>query len=123
MDTPAVPHCVIVCSRCRDDRTREPGAAFLLPRLAEALDPAAFRIETVDCMAACERPIAVAFRAAGKTTYMFGDIDAAGDAQPLADFARLYASLADGWCNEGQRPAGLRGKTLARIPPDRMCTQ
>ncbi|MER9298240.1 hypothetical protein NKI38_17320 [Mesorhizobium sp. M0621] len=31
-------------------------------------------------------------------------------------FGYAIASLADGWCNSGQRPAGLAGKTLARIP-------
>ena len=30
--------------------------------------------------------------------------------------ARKNVDLADGWCNEGERPAGLRGRTLARIP-------
>ena len=36
--------------------------------------------------------------------------------QALTAFGALYDSLPDGWCTEGERPAGLRGKTLARIP-------
>ena len=67
-------------------------------------------------MAGCSRPLTVGFQAPGKAAYLFGSIDARADAGDLVRFAKLYASLADGWCNSGQRPAGLVGKTLARIP-------
>lgn len=67
-------------------------------------------------MAGCERPLTVAFSAPGKASYLFGDIEPDRDASDLIAFARLYRALPDGWCNEGQRPAGLAGKTLARIP-------
>ena len=67
-------------------------------------------------MAGCARPLTVAFQAPGKASYLFGSIDAEADAGDLVRFARLYASLADGWCNSGQRPPRLAGKTLARIP-------
>ncbi|WP_420351063.1 DUF1636 family protein [Paenirhodobacter sp.] len=67
-------------------------------------------------MAGCDRPLAVAVTAPGKASYLFGGIDVERDAPHLIDFARLYRSLPDGWCNEGQRPRGLAGKVLARIP-------
>lgn len=115
MDAKAASYAIIVCTRCRDPLSGTFAAQKLVPKLeAAALD--GFAVETVACMAGCDRPLAVAFRAAGKATFLFGDIDAEHDAGALAEFAELYRSLPDGWCNEGQRPAGLRGKTLARIP-------
>jgi len=112
-------HRIIVCSLCRDAVTgRRSGAdlcAELQSRLSAYKAPS-FAIETVDCMAGCARPLTVAFQAQGKASYLFGSIDSGTDAGALVEFARLYASLADGWCNSGQRPARLAGKTLARIP-------
>ena len=112
-------HRIIVCSLCRDavtgDRSGKVLCAELQSRLSEDKAPS-FAIETVDCMAGCARPLTVAFQAQGKTSYLFGSIDSGTDAGALVEFARLYASLADGWCNSGQRPARLAGKTLARIP-------
>lgn len=111
-------HAMVLCDRCRDMRAGGSSLALLLRQIGEQLGHSGFHLETADCMAGCDRPVTVAFRARGKATYLFGDIDAERDAGSLLDFAQLYRSLGDGWCNEGQRPAGLRGKTLARIPAD-----
>ena len=117
----AIDHRIIVCTLCRDVptgiRSGESLCADLRSRLAACQEPAVahgFTIEGVECMAGCARPLTVAFQAPGKASYLFGSIDA--DAGDLVRFARLYASLADGWCNSGQRPPRLAGKTLARIP-------
>ena len=112
---------IIVCTLCRDPangvRSGEDLCADLRARLATHDEPAlGYAVEGVACMAGCERPLTVAFQANGKASYLFGSIDAQADAADLVEFARLYASLADGWCNSGQRPVGLAGKTLARIP-------
>ena len=58
----------------------------------------------------------MAYSAPGKASYLFGDIDPDRDAADLIDFAHLYRSLPDGWCRESERPSGLAGKTIARIP-------
>ncbi|WP_244571270.1 DUF1636 family protein [Mesorhizobium carmichaelinearum] len=115
----SIDHRIIVCTLCRDVptgiRSGESLCADLRSRLSAHHEPAVahgFTIEGVECMAGCARPLTVAFQAPGKASYLFGSIDA-GD---LVRFARLYASLADGWCNSGQRPPRLAGKTLARIP-------
>ena len=119
----AIDHRIIVCTLCRDIptgiRSGESLCADLRSRLAACQEPAVahgFTIEGVECMAGCARPLTVAFQAPGKASYLFGSIDAEADAGDLVRFARLYASLADGWCNSGQRPPRLAGKTLARIP-------
>ncbi|WIW57256.1 DUF1636 domain-containing protein (plasmid) [Mesorhizobium mediterraneum] len=75
-----------------------------------------FHIAEADCMAGCDRPLTVAYTAGGKASYLFGDIDSDRDAPHLIDFAHLYHGLPNGWCREGERPLGLAGKTLARIP-------
>lgn len=114
-------HRIIVCSLCRESatglRSGEDLCADLRSRLSAPGNPALdYAIETVDCMAGCARPLTVAVQANGKASYLFGSIDRGTDAGALVEFARLYISLADGWCNSGQRPPRLAGKTLARIP-------
>ncbi|MBN9055766.1 MAG: DUF1636 domain-containing protein [Rhizobiales bacterium] len=108
-------YAIIVCSRCKDAAGR-PAAAALQARLGPHRTEGGFRLETAACLAGCARPLAVAFTAPEKATFLFGDIDPARDVNALLAFGRQYRDLSDGWCNEGQRPAGLRGKTLARIP-------
>jgi predicted metal-binding protein len=110
-ETPAA-YAIVVCSRCRAGAA----APDLTARLALHATAGGFRVDTVACLAGCERPLAVAFTAASKATFLFGDIDPARDVDALLAFGRQYRDLPDGWCNEGQRPVGLRGKTLARIP-------
>lgn len=85
-----------------------------------AFPDATFTVSAVACMAGCKRPCTVAFQAERKATYLFGDIAMGGDddadVEALAAFARQYAALDDGWCSSKQRPAGLSGRTLARVP-------
>ncbi len=119
----SIDHRIIVCTLCRDlvtgVRSGESLCSDLRSRLSVYNEPAVaqgFAVEGVACMAGCSRPLTVAFQAPGKAAYLFGSIDARADVGDLVRFARLYASLADGWCSSGQRPAGLAGKTLARNP-------
>jgi predicted metal-binding protein len=75
-----------------------------------------FSLRPVDCMAGCERPATVGFQAAGKATYLFGDIESPDDIRALAQFAQQYLTSDTGWTCAGDRPAALYDKTLARIP-------
>ena len=119
MDADAASYAIIVCTRCRDPLSGAAAAQRLLSRLRTEGGFDGFAIETVACMAGCDRPLAVGFRAEGKAGYLFGDISPDTDLDALTGFAELYRSLPDGWCSEAQRPAGLRGKTIARIPAAR----
>lgn len=116
MDARAPNYAIIVCTRCRDPLSGAALAERLIPKLEEAARHDGFVVETVGCMAGCDRPLAVGFRAEGKASFLFGGIEPAADAEALTAFGTLYNSLPDGWCNESQRPARLKGKTLARIP-------
>ncbi|UDL91340.1 DUF1636 family protein [Mesorhizobium sp. PAMC28654] len=125
MDAFQAIHRIIVCTLCRDPatgiRTGEDLCADLRSLLSADDERALqdYAVEGIACMAGCARPLTVAFQADGKASYLFGSIDRRTDAAELVEFAKLYASLADGWCNSGQRPAGLFDKTLARIPGPR----
>lgn len=117
------PHRITVCTSCKhevDGRIHQPGVG-LIEDLTAALCAAdqslavRFEVAGVACMAGCKRPCALAYHAAGKATYLFGDI-APDDMPDLVDFARQYASLPDGWCSSVERPGKLRTSTLARVP-------
>lgn len=103
-------HFISVCTRCRGRRgTGEQLAARLTSLLCAQPDDdfaTGFRLAEVNCMAGCGRSLTIAFSAAGKATYVFGDIEPDRDALHLLAFARLYHSLSGGWCNEGERPPG-----------------
>ncbi|WP_249689338.1 DUF1636 domain-containing protein [Stappia sp. WLB 29] len=112
-------HCITVCTTCRDPETRERPGADLIETLNAALAEnglAHVSVEGAACMAGCSRPCTVAYQAEGKASYLFGDIEPARDVATLVAFARQYAELEDGWCSSLQRPEGLKGKTLARMP-------
>ncbi len=83
-------------------------------RLQDALGDLA-KVSLVDCMSGCTRPSTVAFRASGKTAYLFGDV-VAGDLPDLVIFARLYAAAADGNLADARAIGDLRMKAVARIP-------
>lgn len=75
----------------------------------------AHRIGVTDCLSGCTRPSALAFRAPGKTAYLFGDLTSA-DLPDLITFARLYAASPDGDFTDARPLGDLRAKALARIP-------
>lgn len=71
-------------------------------------------VAPVDCMSGCARASTAAFRAPGKTAYLFGDLTAA-DLPDLITFARLYAASPDGTLADARPLGALRSKALARI--------
>ncbi len=72
-------------------------------------------LRETDCMSGCIRASALAFRAPGKTAYLFGEISTA-DLPEILTFARLYLESPDGNFGDA-RPLGLlRAKAIARIP-------
>lgn len=102
---------VTLCSTCTLGRS---GFAETLGKaLADAGVPA--QIGGVECMSGCTRPSTIAFRAAGKTAYLFGDVTE-GDLPDLVTFARLYDAAADGNLADARPLGALRQKAIARIP-------
>lgn len=93
------------------------GLQGFAPTLASAL--AAHGISATlaltDCMSGCTQPSTLAFRAPGKTTYLFGSLTA-DDLPDLLTFASLYAASADGTFADARPIGALRTKAIARIP-------
>lgn len=87
-------------------------AAFIV-NLAKTLDDV--EVEQVECMSGCTRAQTVAFRASGKTAYLFGDITEA-DIPSLETFSKLYAASTDGTFADARVLGDLRNKAIARIP-------
>lgn len=115
-------HKITVCTDCRfTGGPCRPGADLIqrlnrsIAALGAPLDRD-FSIAGTVCMAACTRPCTIAFQATGKATYLFGDISPEEDIDDLVSFATTYAGRNDGMTRAAERPRGLNGKTLARIP-------
>jgi predicted metal-binding protein len=104
---------VTVCQSC------PAGRAGLARRLHAAVDEAGLTAEvgTVDCMSGCGRPSTVAFRAEGKTAYLFGDLSD-DDLPDLLTFLRLYQAAPEGNFADARPLGGLREKAIARIPAE-----
>lgn len=102
---------VSLCASCH------PQAGGLGPALQAALAKAgvAAVIGQVDCMSGCTRPATIAFRATGKTAYLFGDITEA-DLADLLVFAKAYAASETGDFADARLLGELRHKAIARIP-------
>gem|GEM_PF-263699 len=127
--TPAT-HTILVCTTCAStwqngQRIGTSGGEKLFDRLQahlEAHPNAAIALAPTSCMSACSHACAVAFAAAGKHSYLFGDLphDEASLAQTVAAIAtcaQLYADRPDGLLAWGERPEPLKNGVLARIPP------
>ena len=102
---------VTVCSSC------PAGQAGLAKTLAAAIahQGVAAEVAGTDCMSGCSRPSTVAFRAPGKTAYLFGDITGA-DLPDILTFLQLYADSHDGNFADARPLGSLRLKAIARIP-------
>lgn len=122
-------HKIFVCTSCRHKGSECRPGYELIKKLQEAISIASpltgddFEVSGIACMAGCSRPCTVAYRANGKATYLFGDVDPKTDIDDLVAFARQYRNLEDGWCNSGDRPGKLRRTTLARIPAAMIVTE
>jgi predicted metal-binding protein len=102
-------HQVILCQTCAV------GRVDLTEALTAALVGSGFDLTQTACMSGCARPSTVAFRAAGKTAYLFGDLGPQ-DIDDLARFARLYRDSPDGTFADARVLGDLRHKAIARIP-------
>lgn len=82
---------------------------------AERLMAPGYALRKTDCMSGCTKPSTIAFRADGKTAYLFGQITEA-DLPDLLTFAEAYRASADGTFADARIFGDLRLKAIARIP-------
>lgn len=127
----SAPHQVLVCKACKHKgEACKPGFA-LLKQLRAAISAAGlgdqFEVSGTACLAGCVpehgEPCVVGYRATGKATWLFGDIDPDQPLDDLVAFARTYAALEDGWLNGRDLPPRLCDTTLARIPAAMIVTR
>lgn len=102
---------ITLCSSCQ--LGRDGFAAVLQDAITEA--GIAAHVQMVECMSGCTRPSTIAFRDAGKTAYLFGDLTDA-DLGDLLAFCRAYAASEDGRFADARPLGALRFKAIARIP-------
>ncbi len=124
-------HTLFVCTTCASvwkegKRQGTSGGEKLLDQLQhlhknwELRDE--FPIQPVECMSACSRSCTVSFAAAGKYTYLFGDLPTNVETLPATSAAVLecaskYYGKSDGLLPWSERPEPLKKGILARIPP------
>ena len=122
-------HCLFVCTTCgskwQDGQRVGMSEGERLLQQLQALHQSwelatEFPIQAVGCMSACSRSCVISFAAAGKHTYLFGDIPANDPSIPLSnilDCAEKYYQHPTGALPWGERPAPLKQGILAKIPP------
>ncbi len=127
----SAPHQILVCKACKHKGT-DCGPGFALLRKLRAAIAAAgmgddFEVTGTACLAGCVPAhggaCVVGWRANGKATWLFGDIDPAQSMDDLIAFSELYAKLNDGWCSGADCPKPLCDNTLARIPAAMIVTR
>jgi predicted metal-binding protein len=112
---------IFVCVSCapRAENTARPGAILaqsLNARLAE-LGAAGIKVREVECLAVCKRPSTIAMTAAGKWTYIIGDLLAKEHVNDIAAAALAFQRSANGIVPWAERPAPFRKGVIARVPP------
>ena len=119
-------HVLFVCKACATNYIEgkpqgQSGGQQLLEQLQELYSDwelrDEFQLQEVGCMSACSRSCAVSFVAAGKYTYVFGDLPAQESAAAVLDCAKLYFANPQGYLAWADRPKPLKNGILARIPP------
>ncbi|WP_322962303.1 MULTISPECIES: DUF1636 family protein [Stappiaceae] len=103
---------IIVCSTCKCDPSPD------LDALRRSLNESGMAIEVtqIECMGACEQPIAVAFQGVGRAAYLFSGLIFPDDIADIISTARNFLATDKGWI-EDARPCGrLRFCLRARIP-------
>jgi predicted metal-binding protein len=120
------PVTIYLCITCRR-QTGEAEGAFDLPgrilaaRLAQRMTArggnCAINLVPVECLAVCKRPSTLALTAAGKWTYLIGDLDPEAHVEEILAAAESYGASADGIVPWKERPPTFRKGVIARTPP------
>ena len=119
MDQAAVTVFVCVTCRGKDDDTARPGQ-LMFDALTDGLRAhaeAAVTDTPVECLSVCKRPCTIAVAAAGKWTYVVGDLNHLDHAEDVIASAIRYAATENGIIPWRERPRSFRSGVVSRIPP------
>ncbi|MDR4306402.1 DUF1636 domain-containing protein [Chelatococcus sambhunathii] len=109
-----------ICRTCRPEGAAadaEPAGSVLVRAVARAAtDAAAVEVRAIACQSACSRACSATVAAAGKFSYVIGNL-VPEDAADLVAFAEAHAAAVDGVPPWRSRPERIRKNTIARVPP------
>jgi predicted metal-binding protein len=74
-------------------------------------------VTPVECLSVCRRPCTVALMAAGKWTYVVGDLDPETHVDDVISMAVRYGLTDNGIVPWRERPQSFRRGVVSRIPP------
>jgi predicted metal-binding protein len=111
-----------ICVTCRGrdgDPDQRPGRQLFDAVIAALQDRAgcAITVTPVECLSVCKRPGTVALSAAGKWTYVVGDLNHHDHVDDIIATAMRYAATGDGIIPWRERPQSFRKGVISRIPP------
>ncbi len=114
-----------ICVSCKTDNgeAERPGRR-LFDAIRDRLHSAAsegLTVTPVACLAVCKRPCTVALTAAGKWTYVVGDLSPDTHVDDVIATARRYQASSDGIIPWRERPQSFRKGVVSRIPPLGFC--
>ena len=120
--------CVVhVCLSCRPTGTtrgfdeERPGFKLykaLKSRMRDSELGEAVDVRPADCLSVCRRPCGIAMSADEDSwVYLFGDQEDTHSVEEIMECLALYLDTSDGYLPRSQRPKGMRGAILGRIPP------
>ena len=108
--------CLQVCVLCEDSEGSPAGRRLYEALLAATSEDPAITVAPVDCLAVCDRPVTLAFQAAGKWSYLVGGADPDRDLADILAAARAVAASPHGIPAMDDRPPFFREGVIARMP-------
>ena len=108
--------CLRVCVACGEG-TGDAGRHLYDALAAAAAGLPEVTVAPVDCLAVCDRPVTLAFQAAGKWSYIVGGADPERDLADILAAARAVAASPHGIPAMSERPPFFRKGVIARVPP------
>lgn len=116
---------LLVCILCRFSQTEARQAGLsegqsLCDRLKDGLQAsgdACIRLQPVRCMGACNHACTAAFMAPNKLTFILSQLSPTDSVPDLLEFSRQYLATSDGKVPYKDRPATVKQKIHAVLPP------
>jgi predicted metal-binding protein len=109
-----------ICVTCRGvGEDERPGRQLLEALQSNSLDRPhnGVTFRAVECLSVCKRPCTVALTAAGKWTYVVGDLDPEAHVEDVIAMTERYSESLNGIVPWRERPLSFRKGVISRIPP------
>ena len=105
------------CRHAGTERDDAPGKHLLTMVEKASLGQTNIVVRGTQCLSVCNRVCSISLSGEGSYTFVFGDLDAAKDAEAIVAMAAACARAAYGFIPWKERPEALRKGTIARIAP------